>query len=487
MTAKVRKGNGGLAVALAAQQIPGGSQPAGGQQAGGRQAGLAGGRPSGGDGGTGAPEGSGGRRGRTLDSPSRLWLMLILAVAAVLAVGCVAGIGLADRGSTARHTDQSTEALYTEVQDLAYSLADANAAAATSLLVGAETPAQFSQRFDDDITKAETLLAAASQRVADDPHASAQLSSLATQIPVYTGLIGQAQADNRFGYPVAGAFLREASSLLTGPMRAETDTVINEQQKATSSGISSSASYDLVLLIVALVVLWALVMIGRRLARMTHRRLNPGLIGGGLAVLVLLVWSLVAFGGASGHSSSARTDFGDLSQAQQEISQLSLAETYVALQQIERGEDVGSDGKSANAKSAQAALKAATPTTEEFSSAAAAKVQTAAKAAASLSACENSAITLASDGQFSEAVTATVGDGSGGVPVGQGGCEPDSTMLDKALSSLYQSAQDRFDADMSGLSGDYEGSAALPLGIAVGLLGALAAAYGLNRRLAEFR
>jgi hypothetical protein len=40
---------------------------------------------------------------------------------------------------------------------------------------------------------------------------------------------------------------------------------------------------------------------------------------------------------------------------------------------------------------------------------------------------------------------------------------------------------------MSGLSGDYAGSGALPLGIAAGLLGAAVAAYGINRRLAEFR
>lgn len=476
-------------MAVAAQQVPGGGHQTGAHPAGAHTGGAApgGAYQGGGQAGAGAPEGSGARRGRALDSPSRLWLMLVLAVAAVLALGCVAGVGLADRGSTARHTDQSTEALYTEVQDLAYDLADANAAAATSLLVGSETPAQFSTRFDTDITKAEKLLAAASQRVADDPYASAQLSSLAAQIPVYTGLIGQAQADNRFGYPVAGAFLREASSLLTGPMRAETDNVINEQKQATTSGISSSASYDLVLLIVALVVLWALVMIGRRLARMTHRRLNPGLIGGGLAVVVLLVWSLVAFGGASGHASSAQTDFGDLSQAKKEISQLSLAETYVALQQIQRGEDVGSDGKSANAGAAQTALKKATPTAGEYSPAAVAQVQSAAKAAAGLSDCENAAIKLASDGRFSDAVTAAVGDGSGGLAVGEGGCEPDVKNLHMALSNLYKSAQTRFDADMSGLSGDYEGSAALPLGIALGLLGAAAAAYGLNRRLAEFR
>lgn len=424
----------------------------------------------------GAPPGR-----RTLDSPSRLWLMLILAVAAILAVGCVAGIGLADRESTATHADQSTEALYAEVQDLAYNLADANAAAATSLLVGAETPTQFSSRFNSDVTQAEDLLAAASQRVAGDAYASTQLSSLAEQIPVYTGLVGQAQADNRFGYPVSGAYLREASALLTGPMLTETGNVVSEQQSATKSGIDSASSFDLVLLLVVLPVLWLLLMVGVRLARLTHRRINLGLIGGGLVVVLLLIWGLAAYGGASGHADSARTDFGELSLEQGEISQLSLAQTYVALQQIDRGEDQGAD-----AKAAQAALQGSTPQLL-YGTPDAASARSASSAATTFSTCARSAITLASTGQYGAAVTATVGDGSGGTPVGEGGCEPAAAKLRTDLTGLYKAAQARFDGDMSGLSGDYQGSGALPVGIVVGLLGAAAAAYGLNRRLAEFR
>jgi hypothetical protein len=425
------------------------------------------------------------RRSR-LDTPARLWLLLFLAVAAILAAGCVAGVGLADRQSTAAHTAQSTEALYAEVQDLAYNLADANATAATSLLVGAETPPQFSQRFNADITQAEDLLAEASQRVAGDPYASQRLNDLAERIPVYTGLVGQAQADNRFGYPVAGAYLREASAMVTGPMLAETGDVIAEQQKATASGIGSASSFDVVLLVIVLLALVALLVVGRRLAKLTHRRVNIGLLGGALVVLALFGLSLAAYSGASGHAGIARTDFNDLSQAQRETSELSLAETYVALQQINRGEDQG-----VNAEAASVALKAADPAHPQsghaYSAAAAPGVHTAQTAFDAFSTCSQHAISLAADGQFTEAVSATVGDGGGGVPVGAGGCESSATSLSNDLNNVYKAAQARFDQDMNGMSGDYAGSGALPLGIAAGLLGAAAAAYGLNRRLAEFR
>jgi hypothetical protein len=429
--------------------------------------------------GTPAPPGPGGR----LNTPLRLWLMLAAAVVAVLAAGCVAGVGLSDRESTASHTAQGTEALYAEVQDLAYNLADANATAATSLLVGAETPTQFSVRFNDDVTQAEDLLAAASQRVAGDDYASGQLGKLAEQIPVYTGLVGQAQADNRFGYPVSGAYLREASALVTGPMLAETGNVITEQQNATESGIGSASSFDAVLLVIVLLALVALVLIARRLSVLTHRRINTGLLGGVLVLLALFGWSLAAFGGASGHASVAQTDFTDLSQAQREISQLSLAETYVALQQIDRGEDQGADATAANA-----AVQAADPKVGEYSAAAASGVTTARSGGyTAYFDCSQHAISLATSGDFTAAVTATVGNGSGGVPIGEGGCEPAATTLHSQLSKVYDAAQARFDQDMSGLSGDYAGSGALPIGIVAGLLGAAAAAYGVNRRLAEFR
>jgi hypothetical protein len=394
----------------------------------------------------------------------------------------VAGVGLADRESTATHTAQSTEALYAEVQDLAYNLADANATAATSLLVGAETPSQFSERFNDDVTHAEDLLAEASQRVAGDAYASGQLSELAEQIPAYTGLVGQAQTDNRFGYPVAGAYLREASALVTGPMLTETGDVIAEQRRATGSGIGSASSFDVILLVVVLLALVALVLVSRRLAGLTHRLVNPGLVGGMLVLLALFGWSLAAYGGASGRAGVAQTDFTDLSQAQTEISQLSLAETYVALQQIDRGEDQGAD-----AKAADAALKAAAPDSGTYSAAAAPGVRTAQSGFATFSSCSQHAITLAADGNFAAAISATVGSGSAKAAVGEGGCEPDATSLHSELSNVFAAARKRFDQDMSGLSGDYAGSDALPLGIAAGLLGAALAAYGINRRLAEFR
>jgi hypothetical protein len=407
-------------------------------------------------------------RGSRLDTPTRLWLLLATAVAAVLTVGLVAGFSLAGRESSASHTAHDTEVLYTEVQNLSYSLADANATAATALLIGPETPSQFSSRYTDDITQAEDLLAAASQRVTGDSYASAQLKSVAEQLPEYTGMIGQALADNRLGYPVAGAYLRQSSELLTGSMLAETWHVVDEQRNATSSGLGSSTAFpwwELGFAALAIIALWT---VSRRLANVSRRRLNLGLLGALFTVFVLLIWSVYAFGAVSLQGSNARTDYIGLSGAQTQISELSLAETYVALQQIDRGEDQGAD-----ATAAAAALKAANPNDASIQS-----------AYSTVSTCATNVIGLATGGKYQQAITATVGSGD---TVGEGGCEPAVGKLRADLLSIASADQSRFDQDMTSVGSEYAGAAAFPLALGIGILGAMAAAYGLNRRLAEFR
>ena len=407
-------------------------------------------------------------RGSRLDTPTRLWLLLVTAVAAVLTVGLVAGFSLAGRESSASHTAHDTEALYTEVQNLSYSLADANATAATALLIGPETPSQFSSRYTDDITQAEDLLAAASQRVTGDAYASAQLKAVAEQLPEYTGMIGQALADNRLEYPVAGAYLRQASELLTGSMLAETWHVVDEQRNATSGGLGSSTAFpwwELGVAALAIIALWS---VSRRVANVSRRRLNLGLLGALFTVLVLLIWSVYAFGAVSLQGSDARTDYIGLSGAQTQISELSLAETYVALQQIDRGEDQGAD-----ATAAAAALKAANPVDAGIQG-----------AYSAVSTCATNVIGLATGGKYQQAITATVGSGA---TVGEGGCEPAVGKLRADLLDIASADQSRFDQDMASVGSEYAGAAAFPLALVVGILGAMAAAYGVNRRLAEFR
>jgi hypothetical protein len=305
------------------------------------------------------------------------------------------------------------------------------------------------------------------------------LTAVAQQIPVYTGLVGQAQAENRFGHPVAGAYLRQASDQLT-LMLTETGKVIAEQSGATESGIDSASSFAVVSLVVLLLALATLWLIGRRVARSTHRRFNPWLVGAAAVLLGLFVWSLASYSAASGDANLASADFSGVKAAQTQASWLSLAETDIALQQIERGEDQGSD-----AKAATSALQAANPAAEAGSTAGSTPSDRgAAYDYTALAECADHVIGLANDGQYVSATTAMVGTGT---TVGSGGCELLAQSLYTDLQGLDNSSQTEFDQDMSSLAGDYAGSAALAIGLAAGLIGAAVAATGLNRRLAEYR
>ncbi len=417
---------------------------------------------------------------RRMGNPARLWSMLLAGVLVVLLAGSVAGVGLSGRSSTAEHTGQATEQLYQDVQELSYALADANATAANALLIGPVAPKVDTDRFGSDITLVEQRLSDASQRVTGDATASSQLDDLAVRVPQYSQWIGEALANNRFGFPVAGAYLRLASQMYTGQMLGEVQAVIAEEQAATQDGMSSASSPDWLTIVVCVLAFIALAVVGRMLARASKRRLNLGVLGAALAVLALLLWTCVAAVGSSSAVDDAHTDFSQVMLAQNGNSELSLAETYVALQQIDRGEDVGQVG----GDDQQHAVKVLADLTEigkgftgKGSGAVSADVH-------KLVACADSGIELAADGQYQKAITATVGTEQDLAS----GCE---TAAAKAVrddfDNVTNASQARYAADMSRARSWYGGGAALALALAVGLLGAVAAAWGLNRRLAEYR
>jgi len=407
-------------------------------------------------------------RGR-LGSPGRLWAMLLAGVLVLLLAGSVAAVGLSGRESTARHTAQDTEALYGDVQDLSYKLADANATAATALLIGPVTPAAFTERFNTDVGAVEQKLSEASQRVTGDAKASAALTTLAQQVPQYTQLVGEALANNRFGYPVAGAYLRQASQLLTDTMLPEVQSVSTEQQDATESGMSSASSLDWLTIAAGFVALLVLAAVSWLLVRTSKRRVNLGVLGAGLAVLVLLGWTFAAATGSSSAAGMARTDFAQVVQGKNGSSQLALAETYVALQQIDRGEDGGTDEANAHKALADLTSKAAPPAT--------ANVRV-------LVSCAEGAIEQADTGDYEKAIASTVGSGS---DLGTGGCEKNATQAFGDLTTVTADSQSRYVADMSSVQSAYAGGGALAVPLVLGLLGAVAAAWGVNRRLAEYR
>jgi hypothetical protein len=116
-------------------------------------------------------------------------------------------------------------------------------------------------------------------------------------LPVYADEVGTARADNRIGYPLGAAYLREASNFLQDTLLpAASDIYTKENAQLTSA---SAQATGLPLLVVTLVFgLGAGVLLyrsSRWLTRRTHRRINYGLLVAAVAGTVSLVWLAGAF------------------------------------------------------------------------------------------------------------------------------------------------------------------------------------------------
>ncbi|NYI08371.1 hypothetical protein [Allostreptomyces psammosilenae] len=254
-------------------------------------------------------------------------LVLVLSAFAVLGAMSVAA-----RQSAAADLRENAR-LSTDAGEIHRLLADADAAASAAFLAGSVAPPELRQRYDEDIARAaeyivraaESLSAPtaaapppASGRPTAGPDATAdpgawavppatvadcadgsggareQVCVLNSQLPVYTGLVETARANNRQDFPLGGAYLRTASQLMRDTIlpaaeqlyRVQSDQVRQDQERATE------VPWAAVLLGVA-----ALALLGRSqlwLFRHTHRVLNPGLAGATVLVLGTVAWLVTA-------------------------------------------------------------------------------------------------------------------------------------------------------------------------------------------------
>ncbi|MBS2964665.1 hypothetical protein KGA66_16530 [Actinocrinis puniceicyclus] len=414
--------------------------------------------------GSGPPVARGGR----LTTPARLWAVLFTAVVALVAVGATCGATLAARQDSETRSAATAQRLLVNVDELYHALADADATAATALLVGPVPPAPMQQEYLSDITQAEDALASASRDLAGDPTASARLSEVARRMPLYTAEIATAQADNRLGFPVAGAYLREASKLMHDQILTRVKDVADQETAAHAHAQANASGFPVWILVVALLAVLALAAVARELSRSTRRRVNPGVALGVLVALGVVVWSLVAVSSATAGVHRAQADFDRVEAMLQGRDDLALADSYQSLTLVDRGEDGGADFKAEQAALGRIDLLKL----DNASGLALAKVSTG----------MNQVSLTVQDGDYSKAVDMVVGHGGKAAP---DTVSATSAACDAALAAAYKADQAAYTAD-AGAAGSALGGG-LWIGPAGALLAALAAAYGINRRLAEYR
>ncbi|TAM64184.1 protein kinase G-activating protein GlnX [Mycobacterium sp.] len=217
----------------------------------------------------------------------------ILTIGIVLAA--LGGVSAFATSTTINHRQQVLTTVLNHTEPLSFAagrlyttLSVADAAAATAFIAEAEPP-PVRQRYEQAITDAAVAVTRSSSGLTDEPMVQL-LGRINAELAVYTGLIETARTNNRAGNPVGSSYLSEASGLMQSTILPDAARLY----RATSErvDVETTASTQIpapVILVVAATVVFG-AFSHRWLARRTRRRINPGLVVGALAILVMVVW-----------------------------------------------------------------------------------------------------------------------------------------------------------------------------------------------------
>jgi hypothetical protein len=241
-------------------------------------------------------------------TPGRLSVIAVGLVLLALITGLVGTLSVQGKKDTINGLIDHREPLAAAAQQVYRSLSDGDATAASAFLSTGTEPPALRGRYEIDIAQAGAALAKAASDSAGVAEAAAQVDILNQQVPVYTGLIETARANNRQGFPAGASYLREASELMRAKIlpAAQHLHLIDTSRLDAEQAAATDFPWPATLLAVGLLV--ALIATQRHLTRKTNRLLNVGLLVATAAVVVGMLWSSVALVVQSALVSSGRTD-----------------------------------------------------------------------------------------------------------------------------------------------------------------------------------
>lgn len=229
-------------------------------------------------------------------------------VVLALAFGVVGVLTVRARAGAVDDLAGRDEPLSVAAQEIYRALSDADATATAAFLAGGLEPAAERQRYRSDVAAAEANLSAATANARGSQASLDALARISAALPVYTGLVETARADNRQGLPVGAAYLREASGLMRSTLLPAAAQLYDAESARLRHDEDRASGLPYAQLALGLVLLAVLAVVQRLVFRRTNRLLNAGLVAATAAVLGSLGWVGVALSGASSHLSEARRD-----------------------------------------------------------------------------------------------------------------------------------------------------------------------------------
>ena len=233
----------------------------------------------------------------------------ILAIGAVLAMlGVLSAFAISttitERQLQLTNVLDHTEPMAFAAGQLYTTLSVADAAAATAMISGAE-PQAVRQRYEQAITDAAVAVTRASSGLTD-PALVELLGRTNARLAVYTGLIETARTNNRVGNPVGSSYLSEASALMQQTILPDAQRLYEATSARVDAETTASATIPAPVIIVVATTLLFGAFAHRWLARHTKRRVNVGLVIGGLAIAIMIIWVGTALAISTASSRAAK-------------------------------------------------------------------------------------------------------------------------------------------------------------------------------------
>jgi hypothetical protein len=401
-------------------------------------------------------------------TPGRLRLYGAVTIVACLLFGVLAFFAAGQLHTDISNT-RNDAAQLVRVQTIRTSLVKADASATNAFLVGGLEPADVRAAYTDGIaTAARTIAAAASANPGD----AAALQRVNRVLANYAGLIEAARANNRQGFPIGAAYLRQASNSIQQDALPPLAALVAVEQQRVDDSNRTADWLPTLLLVVMVVALGTLIVFQFWMALKSRRILNVSmLVATGVVILVGLV-GIGVTAWARSRSQDARDGAykQTVALATARINAFD-AKSAEALTLINRGSGQPFEDRfkavSKTARSALAGLPASSANREQARSVAAFQQYLAA---------HTQVRKLDDGGNWDQAVALATGSGAANQDFGKF-----ETVSDSALASQASSLSDKLDSARRPLT------ATAWLLLVAGLVAAVATWRGVNRRLREYR
>lgn len=422
-------------------------------------------------------------RAAATTEPGRLWIVGTVVALLVVAFGAVTAWEVTDRAAAADDVVSRSQPLSADAASIYRSLADADTAAASGFLAGAQEPHAVRLRYESDIATASRLLVKAAANTTGASDSGRSIAALNEQLPVYNGLIEQARANNRQGFPVGGAYLRYANEQMTEHLLPAAQKLYEAETGRLYEDYDQAETWPYAALAVGVVALGALFWAQRRTYLRTNRVLNHGLLAASAASVVVLLWLVAGHAVAASDLSTSRASGQESLKVLNDARISSLqARANENLTLVARGAVLtkGGDDKydtdyKAEMKDLVAKLGSAGKLADDSSGRT--PVEDAQSSVTEWQRRHTTARTTDDSGDYDGALQQVIG--------ASGSTGQSFDRVDAALEKAIGHEQREFTRAASDGKGALAG---LPLGAAVlAVLGAAAAGVGVSRRLAEYR